>query len=136
MSVKCVVCFLFSSDEDGGGEDTVVQTFSNKHPLVELELHTDTTASTSTAKPNITLANVPKSLALQCSAGFSASEDGLAAPCPMSPPSLNCSTLQERVDLEMSVLRRQDAVLKLQEEYYTLKIKMMKKQMQETFAED
>lgn len=38
------------------------------------------------------------------------------------------TTLQERMDLEMSVLRRQDAVLKLQEEYYSLKIKLLKKQ--------
>lgn len=114
----------------------MVETFSNKHPLAELERHTYTNASTSTAKQNITLTNVPKSLALQFSSGFSAPEDGLAAPCPTSSPSLHFSTLQERVDLEMSVLRRQDAVLKLQEEYYTLKIKMIKKQMEELFSED
>ncbi|KAM4613804.1 uncharacterized protein ACJ7VT_011829 [Polymixia lowei] len=50
-------------------------------------------------------------------------------PCTTTPPSIQCTTLQERMDLEMSVLRRQEAVLKLQEEYYTLKIKLMKKQM-------
>lgn len=124
------VCFLFSCDEDGI-EDTVVETFSNKHPLAELELHTYTTASTSTAKPNITLSSVPKSLALQFSTGFTAPDDRLDAPCPLSPTSLQCPTLQERVDLEMSVLRRKDAVLKLQEEYYALKIKMIKKQMED-----
>lgn len=114
----------------------MVEAFSNKHPLAELELHTYTTASTSTIKPNITLTNVPKSLGLQFSAGFSTPEDGLAAPCPSSSPSQHFTTFQERVDLEMSVLRRQDAVLKLQEEYYTLKIKMIKKHMEELISED
>lgn len=114
----------------------MVETFSNRYPLAELELHTYTTASTSTAKPNITLTTVPKSLALQFSGGFSAPEDGVAGPCLTSSPSLHFPTMQERVDLEMSVLRRQDAVLKLQEEYYMLKIKMIKKQMKEPFSED
>lgn len=114
----------------------MVETFSDKHPPGELELHTYATAATSTAKPNIGLTNVPKSLGLQFSGGFGAPEDGLAAPCPTSSPSQHFPSLQERVDLEMSVLRRQDAVLKLQEEYYTLKIKMMKKQMEEPFSED
>lgn len=127
--------FPFSYDEDRG-EDIVVETFSDKHPLGELELHTYTTASTSTANSNTALTNVPKSLAPQFSDGFSAPEDGLAAPCPTSSSSLHFPTLQERVDLEMSVLRRQDAVLKLQEEYYTLKIKMIKKKMEEPFSED
>lgn len=114
----------------------MAETFSNKPPVAELELHTYTAASTSTAKPNITLTNVPKSLALQFTTGFCAPEEGLAAPRPTSSPSLHLPTLQERVDLEMSVLRRQDAVLKLQEEYYMLKIKMIKKQMAEPFPED
>lgn len=129
------VCFLFSCDEDGS-KDTVLEILSSKDPPAELEHHTYTTASTSTGKPNITLTNVPKSLALHFSPGFSAPEDELAARCPTSAPSSHCLTLQERVDLEMSVLRRQDAVLKLQEEYYTLKLKMIKKQMQVAFSED
>ncbi|KAL6111758.1 uncharacterized protein ACO6RY_08668 [Pungitius sinensis] len=40
------------------------------------------------------------------------------------------------MDLEMSVLRRKEAVLKLQEEYYTLKIKLMKKQMEQPLSKD
>ncbi|XP_029681887.1 uncharacterized protein [Takifugu rubripes] len=124
-----------SCNEDGG-EDTMRETFSNKHPLVELEHHTYTAASTSTAKPNITLTNVPKSLALQFSTGFSAPDDELASPCPTSAPCPHCPSSQERVDLEMSVLRRQDAVLKLQEEYYTLKLEMIKKKMKAPFSED
>lgn len=50
--------------------------------------------------------------------------------------SVHCSPHQERLDLEMSVLRRQEAVLKLQEEYYSIKIKMMKKQMEEPQTKD
>lgn len=58
------------------------------------------------------------------------SEERLDASCwtPWQPA--HSRTAQERLDLEMSVLRRQERVLKLQEEYYTLKIKMMKKQME------
>ncbi|XP_029948386.1 myb/SANT-like DNA-binding domain-containing protein 3 isoform X2 [Salarias fasciatus] len=52
--------------------------------------------------------------------------------CLTSVQSVQCRTLQERRDLEMSVLRRQETVLRLQEEYYTLKLKMMKKQMEES----
>ncbi|XP_061544262.1 uncharacterized protein si:dkey-6e2.2 isoform X3 [Phycodurus eques] len=48
----------------------------------------------------------------------------------------HCTTSQERMDLEMSVLRRQETVLKLQEEYYTLKIQRMKKQMAESPLQD
>ncbi|CAL8337868.1 unnamed protein product [Lota lota] len=47
---------------------------------------------------------------------------------PASPHTSQHTTLQDRMDLEMSVLRRQEAVLKLQEEYYSLKIKLLKKQ--------
>ena len=47
---------------------------------------------------------------------------------PASPHTSQHTTLQERMDLELSVLRRQEAVLKLQEEYYSLKIKLLKKQ--------
>lgn len=128
-------CFLFSCNEDGG-EDTMRETFSNKHPLAELEHHTFTAAATSTTKPNITLTNVPKSLALQFSTGFRTPDDELASHCPTLAPCPHCPSSQERVDLEMSVLRRQDAVLKLQEEYYTLKLKRIKKQMQAPFSED
>lgn len=126
-------CFPFSCNEDGG-EDTMRETFSNRDPLVKH--HTYTAASSLTTKPNITLTNVPKSLALQFSTGFSAPDDELASPCPTSAPCPHCPSSQERVDLEMSVLRRQDAVLKLQEEYYTLKLEMIKKQMRAPFSED
>lgn len=135
VGVSSWCCFPFSCNEDGG-EDTMRETSSNKHPLAELEHHTYTAASTSTAKPNITLTNVPKSLALQISTGFSAPDDELASPCPTTAPCPHCPSSQERMDLEMSVLRRQDAVLKLQEEYYMLKLEMIKKQMQAPFSEN
>ncbi|XP_028303361.1 uncharacterized protein LOC114463774 [Gouania willdenowi] len=63
---------------------------------------------------------------------FNESEENLDPSCTTPQQPAQFKTLQERVDLEMSVLRRQEAVLKLQEEYYTLKIKMMKKQMEES----
>lgn len=110
------------------------ETFSNEHPLPELQNHTYTTTSTSTAKPNITLTNVPNSLTLQFSTGFKTRGDELASPCPTSAPCPHYPSSQERMDLELSVLRRQDAVLKLQEEYYTLKLQMIKKQMQVPFS--
>lgn len=46
----------------------------------------------------------------------------VSPPCPESPST-------EKRDLEMSVLRRQERVLKLQEEYYSLKIKHLKARM-------
>lgn len=112
--------------------------FPNKHST-ELDLPTHLNASTSPAKQTMTFGDV-NSLAVQFGThrlgGFAAPGEHLATCCSASPPSAQCTTLQERMDLEMSVLRRQDAVLKLQEEYYTLKIKMMKKQMEERLSKD
>ncbi|XP_044037060.1 myb/SANT-like DNA-binding domain-containing protein 4 [Siniperca chuatsi] len=127
-----------SSDEDGH-DHTTDERFSNKHPLRELELPTYPDPSTSPAEQKMTaFTNVPKSLAVQFSThraiGLTASAEQLDTPCSAS--SVHCTTLQERMDLEMSVLRRQEAVLKLQEEYYTLKIKLMKKQMEEPLSKD
>ncbi|XP_037642801.1 uncharacterized protein LOC119498222 [Sebastes umbrosus] len=124
-----------SCDEDGN-EHTIDGRFSNKHPLRELELPTYSDPSTSPTEQKVTVfTNIPKSLAghfnTHCAAGFAASAEPLGTPCSISPPSVHCTTLQERTDLEMSVLRRQEAVLKLQEEYYTLKIKLMRRQMGE-----
>lgn len=79
--------------------------------------------------------NIPRSLAVQfsspCAAIFTTPGEHLDTPCSTSPTSVHGTTLQERMDLEMSVLRRQEAVLKLQEEYYALKIKLMKKKMED-----
>ncbi|KAI4886353.1 hypothetical protein NFI96_017977 [Prochilodus magdalenae] len=47
---------------------------------------------------------------------------------PMSPP-CSPSPSAEKRDLEISVLRRQERVLQLQEEYYSLKIKHLKARM-------
>ncbi|XP_045884441.1 myb/SANT-like DNA-binding domain-containing protein 4 [Micropterus dolomieu] len=123
-----------SRDEDGH-DHNIDERFTNKHPLRELELPTYPNPSTPPTQPNLaSFTNVPKSPAVQfsthCAAGFTASAERLRTPCSTSPPSVHCTTLQERMDLEMAVLRRQEAVLKLQEEYYTLKIKLMKKQME------
>lgn len=50
-------------------------------------------------------------------------DNALASPlCPRSPSA-------EKKTLEISVLRRQERVLQLQEEYYSLKIKHLKAQM-------
>ncbi|KAM9361597.1 uncharacterized protein ABDE67_022651 [Symphorus nematophorus] len=128
-----------SCDEDGN-DHTIDGRFSNKHPLTELDLPTYPDPSTSPADQKMTFTDVPKSFTVQLSnhraAGFSASAERLDTPFSASPPSAHCTTLQERMDLEMSVLRRQEAVLKLQEEYYALKIKMMKKQMEEPHLKD
>ncbi|KAM6947410.1 uncharacterized protein PEZ65_001058 isoform 1-T1 [Lycodopsis pacificus] len=121
-----------SSDEDEN-EHRVDGRFSNKHALRELELPTYPDPSTSPAEQKVNdFTNVPKSLAVHFSthhaAGFAPSADHLDALYSASSPAVHCTTVQERMDLEMSVLRRQEAVLKLQEEYYTLKIRLMKKQ--------
>lgn len=105
----------------------------------ELPVYSD--ASTSPREQKMVFNSIPKSLAVQfsspCSAVFTASGEHLDTPCSTSPTTtVHCATLQERMDLEMSVLRRQEAVLKLQEEYYTLKIKLMKKQMEEPHQDD
>ncbi|TNN51258.1 hypothetical protein EYF80_038519 [Liparis tanakae] len=128
-----------SSDEDGH-EHRLDDRFS--HPLRELHLPTYPDAPPSPAEQKMSdLMDVSKSLAVHFSAhhhhgaAAAAATAAAAAYAPgrpeapaCSPPAGRCTTLQERVELEMSVLRRQEAVLKLQEEYYTLKIQQMKKQ--------
>lgn len=105
----------------------------------EDELSTYSDPSTSPAEEKITaLTSVSKSLAARFSTPTVATvaREHSATLCSPAPPSVHSTTLQERMDLEMSVLRRQEAVLKLQEEYYTLKIKLMKKQMEESAQKD
>lgn len=106
-----IVCCFFSSCVKDDTDHAAAERFTNNNLLREDEL---------------SFTNVSKSLAVQFSTPTVAREH-----CSPSPPSVHSTTLQERMDLEMSVLRRQEAVLKLQEEYYTLKIKLMKKQMEE-----
>ena len=130
---------FFSCDEDGN-QHSVDERFSTNHPLRELELPTHTGPSSSPAEQKMTVfANFPKSIAMHFSspraADFAASAEHQETSCSSSSPG-NCTTLQERLDLEMSVLRRQEAVLKLQEEYYTLKIKMMKKPIEPPLSKD
>ncbi|XP_034389062.1 uncharacterized protein LOC117731043 [Cyclopterus lumpus] len=121
-----------SSDEDGN-ERRVDERFSNQHALRELEFPTYPDPPASPVEQKMAdLTDVSKSLAVHFSAhhaaGFAAPAEHLDALRSPPPPAVHCTTLQERMDLEMSVLRRQEAVLKLQEEYYTLKIQLMKKQ--------
>lgn len=129
LNVLCInASFAFFSCVDDGSDHVTDEGFPNKHSLTELDLPACPDPSATPAKQkNPTF---PKSLAAHRVAGFPAPAEQLAAPCCASPPSVHCTTSQERMDLEMSVLKRQEAVLKLQEEYYTLKIKMMKKQME------
>ncbi|KAL7407374.1 hypothetical protein ABVT39_007492 [Epinephelus coioides] len=129
-----------SCDEDGH-EHTMDETFSDKLPVRQIELPTYPDQSSSPADQKMAVfTTVPKALAMNFSphraADFSASAEHLDTLCSTTPPSVHCTTLQERMDLEMSVLRRQEAVLKLQEEYYTLKIKLMKKQMGEPLSKN
>lgn len=136
LNVLCIkASFVFFSCDDGS-DQTTDERFPNKHSLTELDLPTYPDPSASPAKQKPTFTNVPKSLAVHRVAGFTAPAGRLATPCSTSPPSVHCTTSQERMDLEMSVLKRQEAVLKLQEEYYTLKIKMMKKQLEEPLSKD
>jgi len=83
---------------------------------------------------------VAKSVTVDCNSTHAGvlpvSGEHLSTSCSTSPPSAHCTISQERMDLEVSVLRRQEAVLKLQQEYYTLKIKLMKKQMEESCLKD
>ncbi|KAM7401823.1 hypothetical protein PAMP_017101 [Pampus punctatissimus] len=125
-----------SCDMDGS-DHTIEERFADKHQMTDLELPAYA-ANISASPPEQKLAaftNIPKSLAVQFStprsAVFTASGNQSD-----SPTSMHCTTIQERMDLEMSVLRRQEAVLKLQEEYYTLKIKLMKKQMEDPLPKD
>lgn len=136
LSNKFINKLFFSSCEEDGNDRSIDERFTDNHPLTKLELPTYPDPSTSPAEQKVTaFTNVPKSLAMHFStpraAGFTASAEQLHTPCSTSTPSVHCTTLQERMDLEMCVLRRQEAVLRLQEEYYTLKIKLMKKQMEE-----
>ncbi|XP_056293533.1 uncharacterized protein LOC130208438 isoform X2 [Pseudoliparis swirei] len=120
-----------SSDEDGH-EHRLDERFSHTRPLRELHLPSYPDAPSSPAEQKMSdLMDVSRSLAVHFSAhhhhGAAAPPGRPEAPA-SSPPAGHRTTLQERMDLEMSVLRRQEAVLKLQEEYYTLKIQQMKKQ--------
>ncbi|XP_023811030.1 uncharacterized protein LOC101155681 [Oryzias latipes] len=64
-------------------------------------------------------------------------DSNVQSPCSSSSsPICRPAALQEKFNLEMSVLRRQDKVLKLQEEYYALKIKLLKNQIKEFSQED
>lgn len=110
----------------------------NHHTLHETPLSEDDFSSyvpcNIPTKEEPTIVNIPKLLSVRVGSphpvvAFSSGEP-LSTPCSTSSSLVNGTTLQERMDLEISVLRRQEAVLKLQEEYYTLKIKMMKKQME------
>lgn len=124
-----------SSDKDGNPH-TVNERFTNKCPLAEHDLPTYSDPSVSPAAQKFTFSNVAKSFAVQLGTPHAVvltdSGEHLGTSCSSCPPSAHCTNLQERMDLEMSVLRRQEEVLKLQQEYYTLKIKLMKKQMEES----
>lgn len=114
-------CCFFRCDQDGNNH-IIEEIFSNKK---ELDFPVYTNPPTSAAKQMMPFTNITKK-----PAGFTASAERQNASHSTSPPSAQSASSKERQDMEMSVLRRQEAVLKLQEEYYTLKIKLMKKQME------
>ncbi|XP_053299519.1 uncharacterized protein LOC128458639 [Pleuronectes platessa] len=130
-----------NSCDQNGNDHRSDEGFPNKRPLTDHEFLSYPHSSNSPAEQKFSaFTNIPKSLAVQFStphaAIFTASGEHSYTPGSTSPTSVHCTALQERVDLEMSVLRRQEAVLKLQEEYYTLKIKLMKKKMEEPLKKD
>ncbi|XP_054472900.1 uncharacterized protein si:dkey-6e2.2 isoform X2 [Anoplopoma fimbria] len=129
-SISALVDTQQNSDEDGN-EHSIDEKFTIKHPLRKIELSTYPDPSTSPAEQKMT-----DFFNAHHAAGLAASAEHLHTPCSSSPSAVHCTTLQERMDLEMSVLRRQEAVLKLQEEYYTLKIKLMKKQTEQPLLND
>lgn len=136
-----LVCH-FSCVKDGN-DATAEETFSDKHLRAEIGLPAYAAdPSTSPPEQKITpFSLIPKSLVAQYSnhhaAVLTASGEQLdTSTCSTSSPSMQCTTLQERMDLEMSVLRKQEAVLKLQEEYYRLKIHLMKKKMADAPLKD
>lgn len=132
------MCVCFYSCVKDDNNHSVDERFTNNNPLIEDELSTYSDPSTSPAEQKIAaFTHVSKSLAVQFSTPHATvTREHSDTPCLSSQPSVHSTTLQERMDLEMSVLRRQEAVLKLQEEYYTLKIKLMKKQMEEPVQKD
>lgn len=118
-------------------DPTTAEDFTDKHQQAEL-LPPAYAADPSPAQPKrklLPFSHIHKPLAAHFSnhhdTGFNASEEHLETSCSTSLSPVHCATLQDKLDLEMSVLRRQEAVLKLQEEYYTLKINLMKKKMAE-----
>ncbi|KAK2862383.1 hypothetical protein Q5P01_001916 [Channa striata] len=125
-----------SCDKDGN-DHSIDEKSEYNNPLTQCKISTYLDPSTCPEEQKIT---VPESPAVQFSsphaAVFTVTGKHSDTPCSTSPTSVHCTTLQERMDLELSVLRRQEAVLKLQEEYYTLKIKLMKKQMEESVQKD
>lgn len=148
---KCKFFCHFSCENDEK-KHAVNERFTDKHSLTELELPSYAASQTLPSKHHVDpstspplqkispFANIPRSLAVHfnspCTALSATPAEQLDSPCSASPSSVHCTTLQDRLDLEMSVLRRQEAVLKLQEEYYTLKIKLMKKQMEEPILKE
>lgn len=128
---------LFFSRCGKEDEDCTTTRVTNNGPFPETALFTYPDPSTSPHEHKMTgFTNVSTSLAVQFSspnaAVFTVAREHSNTPRMTSPPSAHGTTSQERTDLEMSVLRRQEAVLKLQEEYYALKIKLMKKQMEQS----
>nr|XP_057910610.1 uncharacterized protein LOC131106000 [Doryrhamphus excisus] len=121
-----------SSGDKDGSAFTTGQQLKSKHELADpaLPAYASESSMIPSGQRATPYSNVPKSLAVQFSSHYpAASGEQSNSPCSPCAHAAHCSTLQERMDLEMSVLRRQEAVLKLQEEYYTLKIKRMKTQM-------
>ncbi|RVE72552.1 hypothetical protein OJAV_G00039910 [Oryzias javanicus] len=131
-----------SSDESEDGKSTE-EDITSKQALIEVEISDPEpdpdpdpsitpeheTASTNTLNsPARQLASPPAEVL---------SDSDVQSPCSSSSsPPRRPAAQQEKLDLEMSVLRRQDKILKLQEEYYTLKIKLLKNQIKEFSQEN
>ncbi|XP_061544261.1 uncharacterized protein si:dkey-6e2.2 isoform X2 [Phycodurus eques] len=133
---------LVESQQNSGTKDGNMFTgeqFKGKHEQADLVLpgYAADPSTTAHGQKMTPFSNIPKQLPVHFSPPHpAASGEQSHSHCFPCTHAAHCTTSQERMDLEMSVLRRQETVLKLQEEYYTLKIQRMKKQMAESPLQD
>ncbi|XP_061688908.1 uncharacterized protein LOC133507649 isoform X2 [Syngnathoides biaculeatus] len=133
---------LVESQQNSGTKDGNMFTgeqFKAKHEQTQLELpaYAGDQSTTAVGQKRTSFSNISKQLPVQFSPHHpAASGEQSNSNCFPCTHVAHCTTSQERMDLEVSVLRRQEAVLKLQEEYYTLKIHRLKKQMAESPLQD
>ncbi|XP_028262549.1 uncharacterized protein LOC114436473 isoform X2 [Parambassis ranga] len=120
---------LIENQQDSNNDttrDTIHHRITKKRPLTEHDL------------PIPSISSVQQKLTTSSGTSASLIDSGehLDASCSASIQTAGSTSLQERMNLEMTVMRRQAAVLKLQQEYYTLKIKQLKMQMNESLQND
>ncbi|XP_024126793.1 uncharacterized protein LOC112145664 isoform X1 [Oryzias melastigma] len=123
----------FCQNDDG---KSTAEDITSKQALIEVELSDPELDPDPSITPEHETAstNAPNSPARQPGSPDAEvlSDSDVQSPCSSSSsPPRRPAAQQEKFDLEMSVLRRQDKILRLQEEYYTLKIKLLKSKIKE-----